>query len=361
MYPNNNNQQSGTPPPAAPPAALPPAQGVPLHTPPTPTPMGMESTTTPPVPAGNLSINGPAAQNAAPPPVRNPQTPLSPIAGGQPAPPPLPPGAPVPIPNQPPAGPEAPGAPGKPPLPPIKPAKSNPNSTQNSLQVAEIRDGIVIMNDGSFRAVVLARSINFDLMSPQERESVEYSYQSFLNSLYFDIQILVRSRKVDMRPYLERLNKIRSEQDNMLLALLMEDYIYYINQLVEQTNIMNKQFYLIVPYHPDVNAKQVMGETKSLFGGLFGSKKALTVDEETLIKAKTELQNRVQSIMNGLLQLGVQSVPLDTQELIELYYDVYNPDTATRQPLSSFSDLTSVVVRKGEGEAKRPNLDGGIF
>lgn len=363
MYPNSNNQQPGTPPPAAPSAALPPAQGVQLHTPATPTPMGMESSTTPPVPGGNLSITGPMAQKTAPPPVSNPQTPLSPVAGGQITPPPPPPG--VPMPNQQVNGaPQVPGQPQnpqQPPLPPIKPAKSNPNSTQNSLQVAEIRDGIVIMNDGSFRAVVLARSINFDLMSPQERESVEYSYQSFLNSLYFDIQILVRSRKVDMRPYLEKLNKIRSEQDNMLLALLMEDYIYYINQLVEQTNIMNKQFYLIVPYHPDVNAKQVMGETKSLFGGLFGSKKALTVDEETLIKAKTELQNRVQSIMNGLLQLGVQSVPLDTQELIELYYDVYNPDTATRQPLSSFSDLTSVVVRKGEGEAKRPNLDGGIF
>ena len=82
----------------------------------------------------------------------------------------------------------------------------NPNSTQNSLQIAAIRDGIVIMRDGSFRAVVMAKSINFDLMSPAEQEAVEYAYQSFLNSLYFDIQIFMRSRIIDMTPFLDRLN-----------------------------------------------------------------------------------------------------------------------------------------------------------
>src|SRR6478672_6932998 len=97
-------------------------------------------------------------------------------------------------------------------------SQSNPNSTQNALQISEIRDGIVIMNDGSFRAVVMCKSINFDLMSPQEREAVEFSYQGFLNSLYFPIQIFVRSQKVDLRPYLERMDKIRTEQDNMLLG-----------------------------------------------------------------------------------------------------------------------------------------------
>lgn len=240
--------------------------------------------------------------------------------------------------------------------------KTNPNSTQNTLEIAEIRDGIVIMSDGSFRAVVMARSINFDLMSAQEREAVEFSYQNFLNSLYFDIQIVIRSRKVDMRPYLEKLNKIRSEQDNMLLAMLMEDYIYYISQLVEQTNIMNKQFYIVIPYFPAVNTKQVLGETKTLFGGIFGGnkKQRLIINEATLTKAKTELQNRVQSVMSGLMQLGVQAAPLDTKELIELYYDVYNPDTATRQPLSSFEDTASVVVSKGEGQAPQPNLNGGM-
>src|SRR3954464_3234759 len=85
-------------------------------------------------------------------------------------------------------------------------AKTNPNSTQNTLQISEIRDGVVIMSDGTFRAVIMCKSINFDLMSPQEREAVEYSYQGFLNSLFFPIQIFIRSEKVDIRPYLERLD-----------------------------------------------------------------------------------------------------------------------------------------------------------
>ncbi len=105
------------------------------------------------------------------------------------------------------------------------PLKSNPNSTQNTLQIAEIRDGIVIMNDGSYRSVVMVKSINFDLMSPQEREAVEYSYQGFLNSLYFPVQIFIRSQKVDLQPYLEKLDKIRTEHESMLLALPMEYYI----------------------------------------------------------------------------------------------------------------------------------------
>jgi len=236
----------------------------------------------------------------------------------------------------------------------------NPNSTQNLLEIAEIRDGIVIMNDGSYRAVILARSINFDLMSAGEKESVEYAYQNFLNSLYFPVQIVIRSRKVDMRPYLEKLNHIRTEQDNMLLALLMEDYIYFVSQLVEQTNIMSKQFYVIVPYYNEIKASQAATQAKGFMSGIFGSnKQQLVIDEASLVKAKSELQNRVQSVVNGLLQLSVQAAPLDTQELIELYYDVYNPDTATRQPLPELTNMATVVVTKGEGAAKQPQLDGG--
>src|SRR5579884_676182 len=127
---------------------------------------------------------------------------------------------------------------------------SNPNSTQDTLQIAEIRDGIVIMNDGSFRSVLMVKSINFDLMSPQEQEAVEFSYQGFLNSLYFPVQIFLRSQTVDLTPYIEKLNKIRSEHDNMLLALLMEDYINYISDLSQQTNIMDKKFYVVIPFFP---------------------------------------------------------------------------------------------------------------
>ena len=239
--------------------------------------------------------------------------------------------------------------------------KSNQNSTQNTLQIAEIRDGIVIMNDGSFRSVIMLKSINFDLMSNEEREGVESGYQGFLNSLYFPVQIFVRSQKVDLRPYLDKLEKIRGEHDNMLLAMLMDDYIGYMDTLAQQTNIMDKKFYIVVPYFPNPALENATAESRGFFAGLgqlFNSKEQrVTINEADLVKAKDELRNRVQATLGGLQQCGVQGLPLDTQELIELYYDTYNPDTATRQQLKNFDDLTAPVIEKGVGMANNPNLD----
>jgi hypothetical protein len=219
------------------------------------------------------------------------------------------------------------------------------------------------MNDGSFRAVVMCKSINFDLMSPQEREAVEFSFQGFLNSLYFPVQIFVRSQKVDLRPYLEKLDKIRGEQDNMLLGLLMEDYVAFLADVAQQTNIMDKKFYLVIKF-PDieVDVRKALKQSTGFFtglGGLFSSGKAthMNIDEATLEKAKTELRNRVHAVMQGLAQCGVQSLPLDTEELIELYYDAYNPDTATRQQIKDFESLTAPIVGRGSGSAPQPNLD----
>lgn len=261
------------------------------------------------------------------------------------------------------AGQPQPFVPGAVPQQPVQQqvVKGNPNSTQNTLQIAEIRDGIVIMNDGSFRSVVMLKSINFDLMSPQEQEAVEYSYQGFLNSLYFPVQIFIRSQRVDLRPYLEKLDRIRMEHDNMLLALLMEDYIGYMDQLAQQANIMDKKFYVVIPYFPHEDLKKAaLDQSKSFFSGLssiFSSKEThVTINEADLESAKTELRNRVQALLSGMLQAGIQGLPLDTQELIELYYDTYNPDTATRQELKNFNDLTADVVTKGQGSAVQQHL-----
>jgi hypothetical protein len=238
--------------------------------------------------------------------------------------------------------------------------RTNPNSTQNTLQIAEIRDGIVIMSDGSYRSVVMVKSINFDLMSQQEQEAVEYSYQGFLNSLYFPIQIFIRSAKVDLQPYIEKLDKIRTEHDNMLLALLMEDYIGYIDALSEQTNIMDKRFYVVIPYFPIADVTKALSQSKNFFSGLgtiFNTKEQhVVINEAELEQAKTELRNRVQSVLAGLQQCGIQGLPLDTQELIELYYDTYNPDTATRQQLKDFDSLTADIITKGAGAATQAHL-----
>lgn len=281
-----------------------------------------------------------------------------------------------PYPQQPPQGyyPPQPGGmpmgpgPMQQPLPrgtrPMQQPKSNPNSTQNTLQIAEIRDGVVIMNDGTFRSVIMVKSINFDLMSPSEQEAVEYSYQGFLNSLYFPIQIFLRSAKVDIGPYIERLDKIRTEHDNMLLALLMEDYINYIDVLARSTNIMDKKFYIVIPYASSPAAEKQLESSKSFISGfaeLFNkTEKHVVINEKELEKAKTELRNRVQAVMGGLMQCGIKSLPLDTEELIELYYDTYNPDTATRQHIKNFDDLTVDVVTKGEGTAPKAHLQGEL-
>jgi hypothetical protein len=210
----------------------------------------------------------------------------------------------------------------------------------------------------------MLKSINFDLMSLQEQEAVESGYQQFLNSLYFPVQIFIRSQKVDLGPYIEKLDKIRSEHDNMLLAMLMEDYIGFISDLAYQTNIMDKRFYMVIPYFPVADIQKAITQSKSFFtglAGLFSSKENhVVINEADLEQAKTELRNRVQAALAALMQCGVQGLPLDTQELIELYYDTYNPDTATRQPLKNFNDISVPVITKGQGVAPQPNLDRSL-
>jgi hypothetical protein len=241
---------------------------------------------------------------------------------------------------------------------PAKP--KNPNSTQNTLLLSEVRDNMVIMTDGSFRAVVACKSINFDLMSSTEREGVEYSYQNFLNALNHPIQILIRSQRIDIGPYIDRLVEIRRNQDNMLLNVLMDDYIDYIDMLSQEANIMDKSFFIAIPYYPQGDVTNLVEQGKGFFGKLFNSQKntITKIDSITYEKAKTEIKNRVDGVMAGLFQLGIQSVQLNTKELGELYYNFYNPDTAVREPLADFDNITSVYTKKvpTEAPAEQPEV-----
>ncbi len=218
---------------------------------------------------------------------------------------------------------------------------------------------MVVMNDGSFRAVVACKSINFDLMSSKEREGIEYSYQNFLNSLYFPVQILIRSQRVDIGPYIERLTNIRRDQENMLLNVLTDDYIDFIDTLSQEANIMDKTFYVIIPYWPHGDLNTIKRGSKSLFSTIFGGapqQRAIVVDHAAYEKAKDEIKNHVDAVMSGLFQLGIKCVQLNTKELGRLYFNFYNPDTAVREPLGDFESITAMYVRKGEGEAPRPHL-----
>ena len=237
----------------------------------------------------------------------------------------------------------------------VKP--QHPNSTQNALKFSELRDDMVIMGDGTFRAVVAAQSINFDLMSAREREGIEISYQDFLNALTFPIQIYIRSERVDIGPYLNKLSQVRMHQDNMLLGVLMDDYINFINALSREANIMDKSFFVVIPYQIGED-KQKLGDSssnKGIFAKIFSSddsRMRIKIPADQYDKAKDELNTRVTNVIGGLLQCGVKSVRLKTKELGELYYNIYNPDTALREPIGDFRQYTSDVVTKGEGQAK---------
>lgn len=238
----------------------------------------------------------------------------------------------------------------------VKPTPKNTASTQSTLQLSELRDSMVIMLDGSFRAVVACKSINFDLMSDREREGVEYSYQNFLNSLNFPVQILVRSQRVDIGPYIEKLVTTRRTQDNMLLGVLMDDYINFIDALAEEANIMEKSFYITIPFFPKGDAQNLVEQGKGFFGKLFAQpKNSIThIDAAAYQKAKDEISNRVNTVTAGLFQLGVQSVQLDTKALGELYYNYYNPDTAVRQPLGDFDNIATTFVKKAAPDSTQP-------
>ena len=233
---------------------------------------------------------------------------------------------------------------------PISPNKEAPSSTQATLLISELRDNVVIMKDGSFRAVVACKSINFDLMSETEREGVEYSYRNFLNSLKFTTQILIRSQRVDIGPYIERLSEIRRNNDNMLLGVLMDDYINFIDILSQEANIMDKSFFIVIPYYSSPDAEKELQQTKNFFKSFTRGKTSdiTRIDRNTYDKALTELTNRVDSVMAGLFQIGIHSVRLNTKELAELYYNFNNPDTAVREPLVDFSKLATMYVKKGD-------------
>ena len=239
-----------------------------------------------------------------------------------------------------------------------KPKVKNPNSSQNSLALSEVRDNIVVMADGSIRAVVACQSINFELMSNAEREGIEFSYQNFINSLSHPIQILIRSQRIDIAPYIDKLVNIRSSQDNMLLNVIMDEYIGFIDALAQEANIMQKSFYVVIPYYPAGDASSLMDQGKGFFGKILnpGGNRVTKIDKPTYLKAKEEIHKRVEGIMSGLFQIGIQCVQLNTKQLGELYYNFYNPDTAVREPLGNFNNLTSIYTKKADGTQPRPGV-----
>jgi type IV secretory pathway VirB4 component len=211
--------------------------------------------------------------------------------------------------------------------------KKGSASTQQYLDIEEIKEDTVILKNGNLRAVLAVSSINFALKSTQEQDSIIYAYQGFLNSIDFPIQIVINSRKFNISDYLEKLKKVEEQQSNELLRIQIVEYRKYIQSLVEIANIMSKTFYIVVPFSP---VESNLAPTERFKIGKEAARKqgSLKHTEKDFKRYKSQLAQRVSHVQNGLSGVGIKMVPLETSELIELYYTLYNPEATHEKKLA---------------------------
>lgn len=200
-------------------------------------------------------------------------------------------------------------------------------STQKYVDVEEIKDGIIVLKSGSLRSVMLASSINFDLKSTEEQDAIINQYQDFLNSLDFPTQILISSRKLNIKPYLKFLKAKENQQTNELLRLQISEYINFIANLTQVSNIMSKFFYIIVPFSP-VETKK--GGFFQKMSSIFNPRRSVLDRRELFETYESQLMQRADQVSAGLSGIGVTVTPLNTGEIIELLYNSYNPSVFTK-------------------------------
>ncbi len=217
--------------------------------------------------------------------------------------------------------------------------KDKAQSTQLYLKIAEIHDDTVVLKNGGLRSVLKSSSVNLNLKSEQEQNAVIYSYQNFLNMLEFPIQVVIRSRKLDLEHYIEKLKKIGVKQSNPLLQKQTFEYIEYISRLVEYADIMEKQFYVVVPHDPFGQERK--GFLASFLENIFPQDTVSKVNERhrQFEEIKKRLSQRVNTVKAGLEGCGLKVQELNTQELIELYYETYNPLTSRSQKYEPEQEL----------------------
>lgn len=201
------------------------------------------------------------------------------------------------------------------------PLTTKSKATQDLVPIEEIRDGIVILRDGGLRTVLIASSINFALKSSDEQTAILLQYQNFLNTIDFSLQIFVNSRELDIRPYIAILEDRLKAQTIDLLKIQVREYIEFVKSFVESTDIMTKSFFIVVPYDPAIfNAAK-----KSTWLGFGRKSKTTDKDDTTFQENKSQLEQRVSVVRQGLNSIGVRVAPLGTEELVELYFKLFNP------------------------------------
>jgi len=194
---------------------------------------------------------------------------------------------------------------------------------------------VVILKDGGLRAVLMTSSVNFDLKSTDEQDAIIFAYQNFINSLDFPIQIQISSRVLNINGYLRYLQEFQQTQRNELLRIQTAEYAQFITELVAEANIVNKTFYLIIPFDPVENKEGLLDKLSNALN----PKIAVRYSKQDFEKYKTQLWQRVNGVMYGLKRAGIYMTPLNSQELIELYYSLYNPDSEPTESLHDLSDL----------------------
>lgn len=202
-------------------------------------------------------------------------------------------------------------------------------STQQFVDIKEIRDGAVVLKNGSLRKVLLVSGINFELKSEEEQNIIIYSYQNFLNSLDFSIQFLIHSRRMNIVEYLQKTKERGDNEPNELLKNQISEYAEFIRSFVESNEIMEKTFFAVVPY----DSVSIPKGGKKVLGFLgFGNKKESSLDK-TFEQKMVQLNQRTDQVISGLVQIGLRAVALNDEELIELFYNLYNPEAVKKQDL----------------------------
>jgi type IV secretory pathway VirB4 component len=205
----------------------------------------------------------------------------------------------------------------------------NAKPSQDFVPIADIKNGVIVLKDGSLRAVLVASSINFALKSEDERNAILLQFQDFLNSLDFSLQIQVQSRRFDIRPYLALLEERKKHQMNDLMKIQVDEYMGFVKALTEQTNIMSKHFFIIVPY-----SGSIINKTSGFgLGSLFGKRKndnANIEAEDRFTQNQSQLEQRLAVVEQGLVRTGVRVARLGTEEIVELFYKIFNPGEAQK-------------------------------
>lgn len=197
---------------------------------------------------------------------------------------------------------------------------TNSGKTQKFVPIKEIRDGIILLKDGGYRGILICSAINFGLKSEEEQHAIITGFQNFLNTLDFSIQILINSRKMDLRPYLAFLSDKAGDQKTELMKIQLREYVEFIHSFAEQTNIMTKSFYVIVSYSPNISAASAMSFLRH-----DSVEKKNVANEASFEEERAQLEQRLSLVAAGLLGTGVRAVHLNTEETIELLYRSFNP------------------------------------